>query len=298
METKSIKTIFIDNPQHLKVNTENRTRKKSSGDGSGGDIRIRQPRIRERNQTPKRNSLLKFIRRHQEKNRQKLFAEDGFGSSSSHLEDDIETSNNVDDTIDYLMHIANKAKHSSDSNSLVTNENVSIEFPSNPYNTYSDFIGSSTQQPQQTSHWTSHIDPPSNPEPEVDIDQEEEEQTDPHTVEYENEETGEKIKLKYQKQKKTKHRTYKLGKSKHLRKIGVLVSNKTIRKGITTKTQLLKQTPIHEIRQYLIKHGLIKVGTTAPNEVLRKMYETAHLICGELNNHNTDILLHNFVHNQ
>ena len=118
------------------------------------------------------------------------------------------------------------------------------------------------------------------------------------TVEYENEETGEKIKLKYQKQKKTKHRTYKLGKSKHLRKIGVLVSNKTIRKGITTKTQLLKQTPIHEIRQYLIKHGLIKVGTTAPNEVLRKMYETAHLICGELNNHNTDILLHNFVHNQ
>ena len=49
METKSIKTIFIDNPQHLKVNTENRTRRKSSGDGSG-DIRVRQPRIRERNQ--------------------------------------------------------------------------------------------------------------------------------------------------------------------------------------------------------------------------------------------------------
>ena len=105
----------------------------------------------------------------------------------------------------------------------------------------------------------------------------------------------EMVRLKYLKQKRIKHRTFRVGKSKNIRNVGVLVSNRTIRKGITTKKQMIKQTPIYEIRKYLVKHGLIKVGTTAPNEVLRKMYETTQLMCGELYNHNTDILLHNFM---
>lgn len=100
------------------------------------------------------------------------------------------------------------------------------------------------------------------------------------------------------KQKKTIRRTYKTGKSKVVPKISVLVSNRTIRNNITTKTQLLKQVPIQDIKQYLIKHGLIKIGTIAPNDVLRKMYESAILICGEVNNHNPDNLLYNFLHSQ
>ena len=60
---------------------------------------------------------------------------------------------------------------------------------------------------------------------------------------------------------------------------------------------LLKQTPIKEVKQYLIKHGFIRVGSIAPNAILRKMYETSKLMCGELYNHNTDILLHNFMNN-
>jgi len=97
------------------------------------------------------------------------------------------------------------------------------------------------------------------------------------------------------KRKKTLRRTYKIGKSKVLPRISVLVSNKTIRNNITTKSQLLKQTPIQDVKRYLMKRGFIKVGSTAPNDVLRKMYEEAVLMCGEVQNHNPDNLLYNFL---
>jgi len=97
------------------------------------------------------------------------------------------------------------------------------------------------------------------------------------------------------KRKKTVRRTYKIGKSRVLPRISVLVSNKTIRNNITTKSQLLKQTPIQDVKRYLMKRGFLKVGSTAPNDVLRKMYEEAVLMCGEVQNHNPDNLLHNFL---
>jgi hypothetical protein len=101
--------------------------------------------------------------------------------------------------------------------------------------------------------------------------------------------------MKYLKQKKTVKRTYRLGKSKVFNKVSVLVSNKTIRKNVANKTQQIKETPIHEVRNYLVKKGFIKVGSTAPNDVLRKMYESAMLIGGEIQNHNIDNLLYNYL---
>ena len=97
------------------------------------------------------------------------------------------------------------------------------------------------------------------------------------------------------KQKKTKRRTYKIGKSKVFPKVSVLVSNRTIRNNISTKKQLLKQVPIQEVKSYLMKRGFIKVGSTAPNDVLRKMYESAIMICGEVQNHNPENLLYNYL---
>ncbi len=102
----------------------------------------------------------------------------------------------------------------------------------------------------------------------------------------------------YPKQKRTLRRTYTVGKSKVFPKISVLVSNKTIRNNISTKTQLLKQVPMPDVKKYLIKHGFIRVGTVAPNDVLRKMYESAILICGNINNHNPDNLLYNYFNDK
>ena len=100
---------------------------------------------------------------------------------------------------------------------------------------------------------------------------------------------------KPKKQRKTIRRTFKIGRSKIKPKVSVLISNKTIRNNISTKKQLLKQHSIPDIKKYLIKHGFIRVGTATPNDVLRKMYETATLVCGEIINHNPDNLLYNFV---
>ena len=107
-----------------------------------------------------------------------------------------------------------------------------------------------------------------------------------------------KKRMKYLKRRKIYKRTYKVGRSQTRPQISVLVSNKTIRNRITTEAQLLKQTPIHEVKQFLIKKGFIKVGTTTPNDVLRKMYESVSLICGEVQNHNPENLLYNFMNDE
>jgi len=102
-------------------------------------------------------------------------------------------------------------------------------------------------------------------------------------------------KMHYPKQRKTVRRTFKVGKSKNKPLVGVLISNKTMRSNITTKKQLLNQTSMDEIKRYLIKNGFIRVGSTSPNDVLRKMYETAMMMCGEIHNHNPDNLLYNYL---
>jgi hypothetical protein len=51
---------------------------------------------------------------------------------------------------------------------------------------------------------------------------------------------------------------------------------------------------MEQIRKTLIKTGFIKVGSIAPNDVLRQMYESMSLICGEVQNHNPDNLVYNF----
>lgn len=105
-------------------------------------------------------------------------------------------------------------------------------------------------------------------------------------------------KMIYPKQKRTVRRTFKIGKSKTHPKVSVLVSNRTIRRTITTKTHELKQASMHDIKLFLIKRGLIRVGTSAPNNVLRQMYESATLLCGDVYNHNPDTLLYNFFNDE
>lgn len=104
--------------------------------------------------------------------------------------------------------------------------------------------------------------------------------------------------IKYLKRKKIYKRTYRVGKHPKQSKISILISNKTVRNRLSTQAQLLKQTPMNEIRKFLIKKGFIKVGSSTPNDVLRKMYESVSLVCGEIQNHNNENLLYNFLHDK
>lgn len=58
----------------------------------------------------------------------------------------------------------------------------------------------------------------------------------------------------------------------------------------------MKEKSINEIKNYLRDHNLIKIGSNAPNDIIRKLYESA-VLTGELNNNNKDTMLHNFTKN-
>ncbi len=94
--------------------------------------------------------------------------------------------------------------------------------------------------------------------------------------------------------KKTIRRTYVVGKSSVQPKVSVLVSNRTIRRDIDIKCNKLKQSALEDVKRDLIKKGFIKVGTSAPPDVLRKMYESVNTLCGDIKNHNADNLVYNY----
>ena len=94
--------------------------------------------------------------------------------------------------------------------------------------------------------------------------------------------------------KKTIKKTYTLGKSKMYRKIGLLLKNKTIKQKVLDAQKELKKTDIKSIKKYLVDKGLIKIGSNAPVDVLKELYENAKLT-GEVNNSNKETLLYNFI---
>jgi hypothetical protein len=94
------------------------------------------------------------------------------------------------------------------------------------------------------------------------------------------------------KRKKTIRRKLHTGKIND--RVSILIPNKTIRNRFHNSTQKLHQTSIQEIRKFLLKRGFIKVGSNAPTDILRKMYEDLHMLGGEVQNMNGENIVYNF----
>lgn len=94
--------------------------------------------------------------------------------------------------------------------------------------------------------------------------------------------------------KKTIKRKFTLGKSDKLRRVSVLINNKKTIKNIIDMQKELKKTNITDVKKYLRQHGMIKVGSSCPVDILRKTFESA-ILTGEVTNTNKEIMLHNLL---
>jgi hypothetical protein len=94
---------------------------------------------------------------------------------------------------------------------------------------------------------------------------------------------------------KTKTIKYHLGKKN--RKVSILIKNAATRKKINAEHNKIKRTSVLEMKNYLRKHNLLKAGSEAPNDVIRKLYEQC-LLSGNIHNTNKDNILHNYLNDE
>jgi len=95
----------------------------------------------------------------------------------------------------------------------------------------------------------------------------------------------------------TSKRKFKLGKDGKKRVISVLVKNNATRRQVKLELGRLKTVPIKDVRHYLKRHGLLKVGSVAPPDVLRKIYEQS-VLSGDIHNTAKETLIHNFLNDK
>jgi len=109
-------------------------------------------------------------------------------------------------------------------------------------------------------------------------------------------EESEQIKKRRRRKHKTKKvkRKLTLGKNLKNRVVGVLIKNRTMRKKIKKENLKLHTKSNTVVRRYLLKHNLMKVGSSAPEDLLRSTYENSYLT-GDVINKNPDVLLHNYI---
>ena len=92
--------------------------------------------------------------------------------------------------------------------------------------------------------------------------------------------------------KKRTIKIFKLGKKNG--QVGVLIKSGKTRKKIRDEHKLIHNKCISDVKSYLRKHNLIKAGCSAPDKILRKIYEESFL-AGDVYNNNVENLLHNYM---
>ena len=92
--------------------------------------------------------------------------------------------------------------------------------------------------------------------------------------------------------RKTITKKFKLGKQGDI--VGVLIKNNDTRKNIQREHGLLKNKKLSDVKKYLVEQNLIKIGSMAPPNIVRKIYEDA-MLTGEIENIGKGVILHNFL---
>jgi hypothetical protein len=102
--------------------------------------------------------------------------------------------------------------------------------------------------------------------------------------------------LKPRRKRITRTLKYKLGKHAN-GKVSVLIKNSQTRRKVQTEQALLKQKSILDIKNDLRSKNLLKVGSTAPSDVLRHLYEQS-ILAGQVENKAKETLIHNYFNEE
>ena len=78
--------------------------------------------------------------------------------------------------------------------------------------------------------------------------------------------------------------------------VRVLMKDKTTYDSIAKDIEKIKKHPMNKIRNFLKTKRLYKVGSTAPDDVLREIYVNVHLT-GDIENKNLTTMVHNYMNN-
>lgn len=112
-----------------------------------------------------------------------------------------------------------------------------------------------------------------------------------------NENFKERRKEKFKIKSKKIIKKFTLGKNNTTRRVGILIKNKQTRKIINKDCKKLHKQKLSTVKKYLVDHSFIKVGTVAPEKLLRNMYEDSYL-SGNVKNTGgkraEEILMHNW----
>jgi len=95
-----------------------------------------------------------------------------------------------------------------------------------------------------------------------------------------------------QKTRRTKISTFKLGKRGN--NVSVLIKNNVTRRKVKREHGILKQKNMAEIKKYLYDRNLLRIGSIAPPDVLRTMYEQS-ILAGDITNVGMNTTLQNFL---
>lgn len=91
-------------------------------------------------------------------------------------------------------------------------------------------------------------------------------------------------------------KTFKVGRNKTQKKVGIFLKNNALKQEIKENQIKWKRTNMKTLKNDLKKRNLIKYGCSAPNELLREMYECTQA-CGNIQNQNGKQMVDNYFNN-
>lgn len=91
------------------------------------------------------------------------------------------------------------------------------------------------------------------------------------------------------------HKTYKIGKHKDKKTVGILLKNNNTRKKVMYEMNTLKKTPMPKVKAFLREKHLLKLGSKVPDSIARETFLNC-ILSGDVISKNYDVMVYNYLH--